>query len=364
MKRRSLWLWSLFGAVLLGGGLLLLGQELTGASSTLSRDAHGWLGASTFLQARGVEVAVTDRPLTDAMPTPEPDRALVLALPFRQSLGKAERGVLARHLQAGGTIVLAYDRHAPREADTALFESLGLELADGRPEPPLLPWRWWRFEQETWTATPEGSLAAAPPLVIAAPRRVPHTPAATQVLYRGGDDDVPLVFAYRRHSGRVVVVPADAFSNGRLRQPGHGDLLASLAAWLGRRWTFDEYHHGLRSAEAATLSGQTLAWDLFAAHLLLLYGLAVLALGRRFGPVWHRPAQSLGSAGAFLRNLGALHRRLGHHDEAAERLLARMRILDPATVAAVDEPTEKIGDKELLALARAVAAKRAPRSKR
>ena len=68
-----------------------------------------------------------------------------------------------------------------------------------------------------------------------------------------------------------------------------------------------------------------------------------------------------GSAGAFLLGLGALHHRLGHHAEAARRLLERVRELDRDAdfPAELDRRAAAAGPRELVALAREVARRRA-----
>jgi hypothetical protein len=157
-----------------------------------------------------------------------------------------------------------------------------------------------------------------------------------------------------------VLLPADALANARLANPGNADLAETLIGWLGKHWTFDEFHHGLVDPAAAAGVAPPLAYDLFAAHLVVLYLLAVAALARRFGPAWREPAVRAGSAGAFLLGLGRLHDRLGHHSQAAQRLLARARELQPdlALPDGFDERARRAGAAELVAIARAVTASR------
>jgi hypothetical protein len=91
-------------------------------------------------------------------------------------------------------------------------------------------------------------------------------------------------------------------------------------------------------------------------HLAVLYLVALWTLSRRFGPAWSEPPAVTGTTGSFLLGLGALHHRLGHHREAAERLLERVRELDPGADLAGLGPAD--GPRELVALARRVAARR------
>jgi hypothetical protein len=64
-----------------------------------------------------------------------------------------------------------------------------------------------------------------------------------------------------------------------------------------------------------------------------------------------------GSAGSFLLGLGALHNRLGHHAEAARRLLERTRELDRNLILpdGLDRRANSAGPRELVELAREVA---------
>jgi len=98
---------------------------------------------------------------------------------------------------------------------------------------------------------------------------------------------------------------------------------------LGDEWVFDEYHHGLVNAELAAERGSSFAWDLFMLHLAVFYVLGLFATARRFGPAWRERGVITGSTSAFLRNLGALHGQLGHHQAAARLLAQRTRELDP-----------------------------------
>jgi hypothetical protein len=109
--------------------------------------------------------------------------------------------------------------------------------------------------------------------------------------------------------------------------------------------------------ETAAL-GRTL--DLILLHLTVLYLAAVLALARPFGPAWSPPPVVTGSTGAFLLGLGAIHHRLGHHREAAERLLARVRELDRDLVlpAGLAHRAGEAGAGGFVALAREVARRR------
>jgi hypothetical protein len=342
------------------GALALLttaGGEARGSS--LSRGADGWLAARRYLAARGARVRLLDRPLEELAP----GGVLVETFPW-QSGGPAEvTDAIERHLRRGGDLVLAYSGELRPGGETVALEGLGLPLRQAR-RPTLVPWRWREFAHRQWDLRPAQGRAAA--VRVWAPRWAPRLPKEGTALYRSPLGQ-PVIAMLRRYRGRIVLVPADAFANSRLENPGNADLLETLRRTLGDRWTFDEYHHGLISGtpvESAAL-GRTL--DLILVHLAVLYLVAVWTLSRRFGPAWSEAPRVTGSAGAFLLGLGALHHRLGHHSAAAGRLLARVRELDRLggrldgegdLPAGLDRRAATAGPRELVALAREVARRR------
>ncbi len=358
-------------AALVGGG---------GGSrgSTISRGPGGWLAARRYLLARGARVTLIAEPLAGyvrgepgepsaagageasvrrpAAAGRRPARPGVLALVFPwqgQAAGSFDEAIDA-HLARGGDLVLAYS------GEEAGFEQL-LGVWHPRPagEVPLAPWRWRAFMRREWDLQPVDRPGARRPLRVWAPRVLPELGAGWRVLYAapGGR---PAVAVFRYHGGRVVMLPADALSNARLGEVGNADLLETLLRNLGRRWAFDEYHHGLVAAGPAG-GGLGRTADLLLAHLALLYLLGVMALARRQGPAWSEPARIAGSPAAFLLGLGALHHRLGHHHEAALLLLQRSRELDRALElpAALERQAANAGPGELVAIARQVARRRA-----
>ncbi|MBV8202177.1 MAG: hypothetical protein JOZ15_16275 [Acidobacteria bacterium] len=334
--------------------------------STISRGPGGWLAARRYLEARGAQVTLISEPLGSfvlrdasraAGPIAAPgSRPGVLALVFPwQGLPAGDLDeAIDIHLGRGGDVVLAYsgeEAGAERVLSVWRWRPAGGAV-------PLAPWRWRSFMRRQWQLQPVAA-AGVRPLRVWAPRVLPLPGPGARVLFTApGGAAAAAVFRY--HGGRVVVLPADALSNSRLSEAGNADLLESLLAGLGPRWAFDEYHHGLVTATAGN-AGLGRAADLLLAHLVLLYLLAVLALGRRQGPAWREPAAVAGSAATFLQGLGALHHRLGHHGEAARLLLRRARELDRGLElpADLDRQAAGAGPRELVAIARQVARRRA-----
>jgi hypothetical protein len=322
-KSRSWLVWALaLAGVFVAAAFVARGGGVSGASA-LSRSPDGLLGAKTYLERRGSKVTVSDAPFS-SWPS---ENAVLLAFPLSVSPSKEELDAMRRGVAAGGTLVIAFSGRARAPVEGAILKDLGVEPVRVR-ETPLLPLRWWAAQRATWSLRPDASLgAAARELEIRAPVFVPPAGPDATVLYRG-EKDRPAVFVRKSGRGRIVVLPTDAISNGRLSNAAGADLLESLRAGLPEGIVFDEYHHGLRSATAPADSGSVHSLDLLLVELVLIYCAALLALGRRFGPAWEEPVDISGSSAAFLLGLGALHHRLRHGDEASARLAEAAARLD------------------------------------
>jgi hypothetical protein len=324
----------------------LIGGHGPADASVLSRSGRGWLAARRYLEARGSKVTLLDRDLD----VQGESGVLVLAFPW-QTFG-ASPGILAgvdRHLQSGGTLLFAFSDSALDPAETLLVKKLALERDERRGPPPLGLRGWRAYAKEEWPLVPVGG--SPRPGRLSAMRRVPQAPRDATVLARDGQGRA-LAFSFPRLRGRVIVVPAEAFSNARLGQAGNADLLESLRQDLGDRWVFDEFHHGLRAPATAQESGPQRALLLYVLQVLFVYLLAALTVARRFGPAWKEPVPAAGSAAHFVVGLGALHHRLGHHGEAGSLMVERARAWDRRIVVAEDK--DRAGAAAFLALARRV----------
>jgi hypothetical protein len=344
--------------LLLSVGLgLLFGERGEARGSALSRGANGWLAARKYLRARGARVALLDGPL-DRLAGPG---VLVSTFPWQQGASVEAAEALENHLRRGGDLVLAYSGVQGNPGETVVMERLGLPLEEVR-KVTLNPVRWRAAAREEWSLRPDGEARGAAPVRVWAPRWAPEIPRRAETLFRSPRGK-PVIVLLRRSRGRILLMPADALANARLAEPGNAGLLETLRRRLGDRWTFDEYHHGLTGAAGVETAAFGRALDLILLHLAALYLVALWTLSRRFGPAWSEPPTVTGSAGGFLLGLGALHHRLGHHAQAALRLLERVRELDRD----LDLPTEldrraaAAGPRELVALAREVARRRTRR---
>ncbi len=360
-RRGVVWGWILLVGITLAGVLVLV-PDNEPAGSALSAKSRGWLAARRYLETRGVNVTLADLPLQQ-WPASAPG-VWVLAFPWQRVPGEAETAAVRLHLHQGGTVLYAYSGTLARFPEEQVLSELRLEERLVRDDPPLLPWKWWAHQQESWELVAADGWSAqaagpAPEIAVPALDVVPRAPDRASVLYArtATGSEVPVVFSYSLHRGRVVVLPAALLSNGHLLAAGHADFLESLRLRLGDAWSFDEYHHGLVNAELAVASQRSsFAWDLFMIHLALFYLLGFTALVRRFGPAWREAPVVVGSTASFLRNLGALHRDMRHHQAAARLLAARHRELDPSLPeVAVPEVTT---DASLLGFAREIAGAR------
>lgn len=350
------------------GLMLFFSRPGEARGSVLSRGPNGWLAARRYLEARGTRVKLLDGPLEGFTGK----GVLVSAFPWQSGFSPDTGEQIEEHLRRGGDLVLAYSGDTGNPGELVTLQVLGLPLEEAR-KVVLHPLRWRQFAREEWALVPPGGPGAAPgadsgPVRVWAPRwipEIPKLPKQIQVILRA-PSGLPAAVRIQRYRGRIWLLPADALANARLANPGNADLLETLRQRLGEDWTFDEYHHGLagrRPVEAAEI-GRTL--DLILLHLAVLYVVALLTLSRRFGPAWSEPPVVTGSAGSFLLGLGALHNRLGHHADAALRLLERTRELDrnlvlPAGLDRRAANTANMGPRELVALAREVARLRAGR---
>lgn len=321
MKGRAAWVVGGLLAVAAASGLVLAGRRAEAAGSTLSRGAGGWLAARTYLEQRGIATRLLDGPLAEA----PPGGVLALVFPWQSRRGDADVDAVRAHLDAGGTVLLAFAGDlAPGAAEAMLLQAVGAEV-----EPvaavPVPPWRW-RRDERTWALRPVPAWRGqAEGLTLRRPQWLPRPPEGVLLAGPGGE---PVVAAWSQRGGRVVVLPAELLCNARLREAPHAALLETLARALPAEWAFDELHHGLVRPGEPVASAARRGFDLLLTQLALLYAAAALALGRRLGPAWREAPPLVGSAAAFLLRLGRLHHRLGHHRDGAALLLRRAAELD------------------------------------
>lgn len=358
MNRRGLVLLGLLILALVALSVTFEGSKGGAGGSSLNFGSEGWRAARAYLEGEGKTVELWDRPpeeATTGLPTSPEDAALrkspeeqparpvlVTVLPWGGSSLPLDS--FEDHLRHGGVLVVGYSGRSPSRHEEWLLESLDLTPERARRRPPLDPRAWRRYvDTEEWLrpapswasqqaphGTPRDSpLGGLNPVRIRALDYAPGAPKGAQELYLD-DDGRARIFSYPLLDGQVVVLPAETLSNGRLSEAGNGDLLATLAVSLGDAWAFDERGHGLVPAEAGVQALPPVSFDLLPLHLALLYGLAVWALARRFGPAWREPRDRGSAAGDFLFALGRLHHQMEHHRTAARLLIERRQALHPS----------------------------------
>lgn len=347
---------AVLGVLAMAGLVALIGRTSEAQGSSISRGPAGWLAARKYLEARGAKVTLWREPL---------DRltgrgVLVVTFPWQHGAALDAADLVNAHLQRGGNVVLASGT-ASNPGELVVLEALGLAPDEVR-KAPLGPFAWRKFVREEWELTPPQTRDRTDPtdrsdhrVRVWAPRHMPELPKNPEVLYETPTGR-PAVVRLKRYRGSIWLLPADALANARLGETGNADLLETLLARLGRQWTFDEYHHGLVAVEAAGDKTFLRIIDLVLIHLAILYLLAALTLARRFGPPWREPPVVTGSVGSFLLGLGMLHHRLGHHGEAARRLLERIRELSPDLIIpeGLARRAETAGPRDLVEVARRV----------
>lgn len=284
-----------------------------------------------------------------------------MAFPWQKGIGSAEVEAVNEFLSRGGQVLFAYHGavSVPQVWEETLMTRLGIDWRAATQETGLWPSAWYeqRMKERSFEPTPELSLGEK--VSLGAQRWIPELPGGGRALVLG-EDGKPVIFDFGFRRGRVTVVPADVFSNGRLTHSGNLALWVSLADSSGSApWIFDEYHHGLLDPRA-TDGERRFAWDLFVAHVVVMYLVGVAALAIRFGPAWSLRPLVTGSTASFLHNIGGLHDRLGHHEQAARRLVERWAAYGFREPSAKDLATaEQVGNgRQLVALAGELARRR------
>ncbi len=313
MRRRARWLLVAAVALSLAAAALVLGPAAPGEASAVGRGGRGLVLARRYLAARGTPTPL----LTTALHHPlELKGTLLMAFPASGTRPRPELLAAARWVRGGGTLVLLYGGGSRWEAD--VLELFQVRVKGIPPLEELNPVRWWREAGKPWALTGPG---LEQPALLTRPRNclLPGK-EDTRLLEDGEGRTFGLSRPYGR--GLLVVLPAEVLANQRLLHGGNADLLEFLRRRLPAPVHFDELIHGLGTVPQAAREGTPMA-DALLAQILLLYLATLLALGWRMGPSWPEERPSGGAVSGLLLRLGAAHRRMGHHADAARAMVLR-----------------------------------------
>lgn len=313
MSLRTRWLAAAAAALVLAMVALALGPPAAGEASAVARGGRGLILARRYLRARGSPTPLLTTRLRHPL---EMKGTLLMAFPASGSRSRSDLLAVARWVRAGGTLVLLYDGASPWEED--VLEVLHIRGKEIPPLEELNPVRWWRKAREPWALTGPG---LERPGLVSRPRRYLLTEAEDTRLLEDGEGRT---FGLSRPYGKglLVVLPAEILANQRLLHGGNADFLEFLRRRLPAPVHFDELIHGLETAPRTAGEGTPMA-DALLAQILLLYLATLLALGRRMGPAWPEERPSGNAVSGLLLRLGAAHRRMGHHADAARAMVVR-----------------------------------------
>lgn len=283
--------------------------------ATASPDPQGARALLLWSEALEYE-AIVEAPR--AFAPPEQATLSLILEPQVPGISEMEWQVLEEWVQSGGTLILAGDglgtaismRHV--EFDLLFEPDLENEVV--------------HTGESILTGTPE-VLDNAQPRAVLQTERTDHT----VLLTAGGD---PVAVALHDGAGTVILTTLRyALSNEGLKQSGNPELALSLLSQAdppASIW-FDEWHHGVRPADAGAGVGlgQWLRTAPAGQAILYTFGVVFLWLllsGRRFGrPVplqSSRPRRAPAEHGRALANLS---RRAGHTGTVREYYRHRLK---------------------------------------
>lgn len=357
MKRSNLVALAIVVALLAAG--VVLGSRGHATPSVANAREMGLRALYLYLEGRGHDVALWRRPPGDLAGSGV--ETLVIAAPFVRGMPAEEESKLADWVADGGRLVLLAPERPPDGSLAGLLFALDLFPERSPEEAPLAYSAWRRFRTEAVPLRAAPGAGPRAPDVILVRRAVAEISAIgrPQPIYVD-ERDAPMVFAIGRGEGEIVVV-----NNGTLASNGLVGRGANLAflEWLlfardgaSAAVHFDEWRHGQTDADLAPPSTHG-AFEILFAHAVLIYVLALVMLGRRFGrPLADEPPPR-GSAERDVRALAHWHRRAKHATEVGAHLLAAARRVARRRGGALALPETFSGDeRDLLALARRVGA--------
>lgn len=360
MSRRAfIGVLALAAFLLVAIALLTPGAEDSGPS-VRSTMQFGLSSGFAYLDRRHQPVLAFEKPFSEL---PDPPQLLVIAEPLTAFFSLEDAAALTRWLQKGGRLLLLSSSRrssmVPELGPGRLCLQLAVRPEAEQAEPPwgFEAYKAWRLATLDGRTTGEGGLSD-----LTFRTRIQglfyQSPPQAKILVKG-TNQAPLVFSFRIGRGKVVVVNnSSAFGNALLWEAGNlalwEDLIATQAA--GLPILFDEFHHGHQALTAEGRTAALSAFELLAAHLLLLYLAAAYCLSRPFGPRFAARQLPTSSVGTSLAALAGLHSRGRHSIAAGQQLLSAARKIlrgDEGSGPALPKQFQG-GEKELLSLARSI----------
>lgn len=283
--------------------------------ATASPDPQGARALLLWSEALEYETIVeTPR----AFAPPEQATLSLVLEPQVPGISDTEWQVLEEWVQGGGTLIVTGDglgtAISMRHVDFDLLFEPDLEDEVVRADERIL------------SGTPD-VLANAQPQAILQTERTDHT----VLLTANGD---PVAVALHEGAGMVILTTLRyALSNEGLKQPGNPELALSLLSQARPPATiwFDEWHHGVRPADAGAGVGlgQWLRTAPAGQAILYTFGVTfvwLLLSGRRFGrPVPLKSSRARRAPAEHARALANLSRRAGHKEAVREYYRHRLK---------------------------------------
>jgi hypothetical protein len=273
--------------------------------SSFSTRADGAKAAYLVLKQLGHAVDRSYDPITAI--TREPgETILILASPTEGPSRQDVRTV--RNFVENGGVLLAYGLSAAPFVPGVKVRDDDAELDDKPREFPA--------------SVPSG-LTVEAPLVIA--RTIPAPELDSSFVPVFGSLREPAVVSARLGRGRIVWSLDDSpITNEGLPRASNVRLLANAAGTPGaRRILWDEHYHGQRRSMWSYFAGTPLPWA--GAQLLFAALVALIAVGRRRGPVRTRIVAARTSPLEFVDTMASLYERAGAERAAVEGARAQLR---------------------------------------
>jgi hypothetical protein len=305
-------------------------RDAADVPTTYSAASSGARAAFLLLRASGYSVTRWERSLRDL-----PDDAsatLILAEPQAMPTSE-ERSALDQFVDRGGRVIV-----------TGLAGAYFLRQHPVSPDP-IAGLTWKRVSSRS----PSAITRAAPEITLA-PRAYWDVEAFALPLY-GDDLDAEKVRVVKYDAGRGEAIwwaSATPLTNAGLSEPGNLEFFLACVGDPSRAVLWDEYFHGHREAEPASIGDLPFTW--LGVQIALAAIAVLLTYSRRSGPVVTPPPENRLSPLEFVRTLGSLYQRARAASVAVDVAYQRFRYrlarrLGMASTASPDDLQRAVQDR-------------------